>query len=82
MCEGVRVYTVEPLLKDPIAKGRCNKYLSTGDSTLVTKIQFLMWNIVNIVPPNKDNLSIKDKRPEYIWWVPKCPLLGGSTVYD
>ncbi len=38
----VFIYTVEPLLKDPLAKGRCIKYLSTGDSTLVTKIQFLM----------------------------------------
>ncbi len=34
--------TVEPLLKDPLAKGHCIKYLSTGDSTLVTKIQFLI----------------------------------------
>ncbi len=39
--------TVEPLLKDPLAKGHYIKYLSTGDSTLVTKIQFLMWSIVN-----------------------------------
>ncbi len=30
-----------------------------------------------LVPPHKDNLSIKDKCPEL---VPKCPLLGGSTV--
>ncbi len=34
--------TVEPILKDPLAKGRCIKYVSTRDSTLVTKIQFLM----------------------------------------
>ncbi len=25
--------TVEPLLKDPLTKGHCIKYLSTGDST-------------------------------------------------
>ncbi len=55
----VAPYTVDPLihlLKDPLANGRCIKFLSTG-----TVLQYPIL----IVPPNKDNLSIKDKCPEF-----------------
>ena len=74
------IFTVEPLKEDPPRKGHCIKYLSTMDKTKSPNLSLPInimrdWNLLK-----EDNLYKGDKPLEFIL-VPKCPFLGGSTVY-